>query len=234
MTSRLVSTLLVGSTLLLAACSAGQQADTLNAEAETGAVAAASICRGGPPASTPLSQLDDPNSDDEDGVLGALYNTSSKPVWLSVTWGGQSSTACMLQPNGRAAYAFSTPGSVSTVLKIADSEAEDATYTTISLRDPVIGYPEITFNGALNQSKGCRMGSYRNFKLQSGFTKSGPAEGETFKVVGTDSIKDGGEYTVTRLKDDAAIAEQWTGGGENTSDWARIDITVTLAPSCSS
>jgi len=71
----------VSTVLLVAACgSGGASTDSANVQSASasGEVVAVNTCSPGPPAGSPLSITDQPDSWDYDGVVGAVYNSSGK------------------------------------------------------------------------------------------------------------------------------------------------------------
>jgi len=55
---------------------------------------------------------------DYDGVVGAVYNSSGRNLWLGVIAGGTSSGKCHLDAGQQAAYAFSTPSDLDVVGRV--------------------------------------------------------------------------------------------------------------------
>ena len=222
----------VSTVLLVAACgSGGASTDSANVQSASasGEVVAVNTCSPGPPAGSPLSITDQPDSWDYDGVVGAVYNSSGKNLWLSVTTGGTSSGKCRVDAGQRAAYAFSTPSDIDVVIRVWDGEASDATYSTIRINDGLMDNPQAYLNGAINDTKACKrtLNDAWTDRLSEGTSNTVPSKGQVWPSYA------GGEFTFKRLKDDDKTAAEWTGAGAwKTGDWARIDITVTKPPSC--
>lgn len=195
----------------------------------SGEVAAVNACSPGPPAGSPLSITDQPDSWDYDGAVGAIYNSSGKTVWLSLTSGSTAGSKCRLDNGQRAAYAVSTPSDLDVVLKVWDGEGSDATYTKVLIEDGNVMYPTLTFDGAINDTKSCTLTLKESMtiRLAEGDTQTIPSRQTVYKSYA------GGEYDIARLDDDRDIAAEWTAAGKwKSGDWPRIDVKITKAPFC--
>lgn len=218
--------------LALAACSSGGSAGdggAVESATASGAVAGVNACSPGPPAGSPLSITDQPDSWDYDGAVGAVYNSSGKTLWLSLTSAGTTGSKCRLDNGQRAAYAVSTPSDRDVLLKVWDGEGSDATYSQVLIEDGNVMYPTLTFDGAINDTKSCTRTLKESMTMRL-------AEGDKQTIPSSQTVHAsyaGGEYEITRLDDDGDVAAEWTAAGKwKSGDWARIDVKITKAPFC--
>ena len=205
----------VAAGLLVAGCSAGGDSASVTSDSASGEVAGTSItCATFPPATRPLSFLSGGN----DGFVGMIVNATGGDIYVNL----QGEGPCLL-PNGQSApYASDTPMNGRSLYVSAGSDSP-RTGTRFRINDPYVGAPYIeAFSFDEGQSSCVGAGAGTNVKLAEGDT-------EGLDDVGT------GSFSATRLPDDAAAAQQWSGvtNSDNVNDWARIDITINGLARCS-
>jgi len=216
-------TIVAGLMLMLSACG-GSSSGTASTPAPVESVTASAgvaeqvpDCPEGPPARGALRA----NTDDNDGVVGMIYNPGSPNrrygnsdlvVALNKKGAGFSytTTVCFLKPGKAVAYAFGEGVRFALATRHWYESWGDKkfryghTWFNFSLEDPTMGYPSVTWG--IPGDGWCPAGTKTN-KL---------SEGERAEDFGY----------VRRLPDEAAAARKFSGtDSSNVDDWARIEIS---------
>ena len=209
--------------LLLSACG---QASTATAPVESasasGAIASADRCPEGPPARGSLT--DNGYGYGDDGVVGTVRNQTGAAVWIT---SGTNQTPCLLEAGKGVVYS----GNIRAEIFVSET-TEDRTGTNIRLEDPDLGYPFANVHG-FQEGTDEEGISFSNYACGAGYRTDGFAEGESRDFEATDGAGYTGKVTVTRLPDDEAAANEYTGSTTGTDDWARMDVTVSALGYCS-
>ena len=180
----------------------------------SGAVAGDSRCQPGPPAYWKL-RSEPSNADTDDGVVGAVYNDTSKPIGVKTE--SADGHPCRLDPGSRAAFM----GRESFVVQIYAYDDLGAPRSELRLTDPYWwGGPSAEFEGPRWRETCPQRGRWGVDDMREG---TGATLGDTAGA---------GVVEVKRLNDDKNTAIEWS-GTTSAGDWARIDIRVKSAPVCS-
>ena len=206
--------------LLLSACGQGSTAtapvESASSAAASGAIASADLCPEGPPARGSLTD----NKFGNDGVVGTATNNTGAAVWIA---SGTNRTPCLLEAGKRVVYSGNILAEI-----LVSATPEGRTGTNIRLQDPNLGDPEANVRGFKEPfdyfHHDCGADYREEFKL---------SEGESRDFEATNRAGYTGKVTVTRLPDDEAAANDYTGSTTGTDDWARMDVTVSALGYCS-
>ncbi len=200
----LVSILAAAAVAIVAsACSSTtDSAAPVTVESGAGALAGYNTPNGPCPTGGPVRDGYKRALDDNDGVMGAVYNHSTTSLDVRFE-----ENECVLAPGQSLAYASGDKTDSLKVSKATPPQSLKPDMLEITLYDPNIGTP---FAKVANTARGCE---WRNDDL---------SEGEQWTV----ERMDVGRIRIERLSDDERIAREWTEDRSSVTDWARIDIHV--------